>query len=96
MRPGNFPRDARVLSPDVIDAIANLGSSALFVIALWAFVTGKVRRESEFRDARTEGESRLAELRADRDEWKAIANSSLAKMDRLTDVVEAISGKARA
>lgn len=85
-----------MLNPDVVDAIANLGSSALFVIALWAFLTGKVRRESEFKDARTEGESRLAEIRVDRDEWKAIANGALAKLDRLTDVVETISGKSRA
>ena len=82
-------------SPDVFDAIANLGSSALFVVAIWAFVTGKVRRESEVKDQRTEGETRLAELRSDRDEWKVIANNSLAKLDRLTDVVETITGKVR-
>jgi hypothetical protein len=85
-----------MLSPDVVDAISSLGSSALFVIALWAFVTGKVRRESEVKDSRLEGESRLAEIRADRDEWKTIANGALAKLDRLTDVVETISGKSRA
>ena len=83
-------------STDVVDAIASLGSSALFVLALWAFLTGKVRREGEFKDARTEGESRLAELRVDRDEWKGIANNSLAKLDRLTDVVETLTGKSRA
>lgn len=85
-----------VPSPEVVNAIAGLGSSALLVIALWAFLTGKVRRESEFKDARAEGESRLAELRVDRDEWKTIANNSLAKMDRLTDVVETLTGKFRA
>ena len=85
-----------MLSPDVADTIASLGSSALFVIALWAFVTGRVRRESEFKDARAEGESRLAEIRVDRDEWKGIANNSIAKLDRLTDVVETITGKSRA
>lgn len=83
-------------SPDVFDAIASLGSSALFVIAIWALLTGKVRREGEFKDARDEGESRLAELRVDRDEWKGIANNSLAKLDRLTDVVETLTGKSRA
>ena len=83
-------------STDVFDAIASLGSSALFVIAIWALLTGKVRREGEFKDARAEGESRLAELRVDRDEWKAIANGALAKVDRLTDVVETITGKSRA
>jgi hypothetical protein len=85
-----------VPSPDVLNTIAGLGSSTLFVIALWAFVTGRVRRESEFKDARAEGESRLAELRVDRDEWKVIANNSLAKLDRLTDVVETLTGKSRA
>jgi hypothetical protein len=85
-----------VPSPEFVNAIAGLGSSALLVLAIWAFLTGKVRRESEFKDARAEGESRLAELRVDRDEWKTIANNSLAKMDRLTDVVETLTGKFRA
>jgi len=88
--------NARMLSSDVIDTISSLGSSALFVIALWAFVTGKVRRESEVKDIRAEGESRVVELRVDRDEWKAIANGALAKLDRLTDVVETLTGKSRA
>ena len=82
-------------STETVNAIASLGSSALFVIALFAFVTGKVRRESEFKDASALAETRLTELRGDRDEWKGIANSSLAKMDRLTDVVETITGKGR-
>jgi hypothetical protein len=80
-------------STDFVDAIANLGPSALFVIALWAFLTGKVRREGEMKDSRAEGETRLAELRVDRDQWKDIANSSLARLDRLTDVVETLTGK---
>ena len=84
-----------VPSPDTVNAIASLGSSALFVIAIFAFVSGKVRRESEFKDARAEAESRLAELRGDRDEWKGIANSALTRLDRLTDVVETITGKSR-
>jgi hypothetical protein len=78
-------------SPDVFDAIASLGSSALFVIAIWAMVTGRVRRESEFKERSAEGESRLAELRGDRDEWKGIANGALAKLDRQTDVVEKLT-----
>jgi hypothetical protein len=85
-----------VPSPEVVNAIAGLGSSALFVIALWAFLTGKVRREAEFKDARAEGESRLAELRVDRDEWKGIATKSLATLAQQTDVMESIIGKSRA
>jgi hypothetical protein len=85
-----------VPNPDVVDAIASLGSSALFVMAIWALLAGKVRREGEFKDARAEGESRVVELRGDRDEWKAIANGALAKIERLTDVVETLTGKSRA
>jgi hypothetical protein len=85
-----------MLSPEFVNAIASLSSSALFVIAIVALVTGRVRRESEFKDARAEGEVRLAELRGDRDEWKTIANNSLAKLDRLADVVETLTSKSRA
>ena len=80
-----------VPSPEVVNAIAGLGSSALLVIALWAFFTGKVRRESEIKDIRAEGESRFAEMRADRDGWKDIAGKSLEKVDRQTDVVEKLT-----
>ena len=84
-----------VPSPEVVNAIAGLGSTSLFVVALFAFVTGKVRRESEVKDIRAEGEARLTEMRGDRDEWKAIANNSLAALARQTDVMEAITGKSR-
>lgn len=80
-----------VPSPDVVNAIAGLGSSALLVIALWAFATGRVRRESEVKDVRAEGESRLAEMRTDRDGWKDIAGNSLEKVNRQTDVVEKLT-----
>ena len=78
-------------SPISFDAISSLGSGALLVIALWAFFTGRIRRESEVKDIRAEGESRITELRTDRDEWKDIANKSLEKVDRQTDVVEKLT-----
>lgn len=80
-----------VPSPEVVNAIAGLGSTSLLVVALWAFFTGRIRRESEVKDIRSEGESRIAELRTDRDEWKDIANQSLEKVDRQTDVVEKLT-----
>jgi hypothetical protein len=78
-------------SPISFETIAGLSPVALFVIALWAFFTGRIRREGEVKDVLASGESRLAEMRADRDGWKDIANESLEKVDRQTDVVEKLT-----
>lgn len=80
-------------SPEAIDAIAKLGALGFALIAIGALVSGKVRREGEVKERIADADARLAEMRTDRDEWKSIAKSALGKVDRLTDVVEAFTGK---
>ncbi len=81
------------IDPTLIDGIARLGALGFAIIAIAALVFRKVHPHGELVDAKAEADARLAEMRADRDEWKAIAKSSLSKVDRLTDVVEAFTGK---
>jgi len=71
-----------VFDPSTVDAIAKLSATGLLALGFLLLYLGKLRRESE-----------VVEIRSDRDEWKNIAKSALAKLDRLTDVVEALSGK---
>lgn len=79
--------------PKVLDAIGGLSATALFVLAIWALYTRRVRTAGEVQEDKAEGDARLAEMRVDRDEWKNVAKSALAKLDRLTDVVETLTGR---
>ena len=83
-------------SPISFEAISGLGGSALLVIAVWAFFTGRIRRESEVKDMRAEGEARLGEMRVERDGWKDLATKTAATLAQQTDVMESIIGKPRA
>lgn len=79
--------------PKLLEAIGGLSATALFVLAIFALYTRRVRTSGEVQEDKADADARLAEMRVDRDEWKAVAKSSLAKMDRLTDVVETLTGK---
>jgi hypothetical protein len=80
------------IDPTFIDGISKLGALGFAVIAIAALVTRQIHTKGEFMDSRAFDDARLAEMRADRDEWRAIAKSSLNKLDRLTDVLEAFTG----
>lgn len=83
--------DAAVVA--LIDSIAKLDAAALVIIALWGFLSRKIRTEGEMKDERVAADARLAEMRADRDAWKGIADSMGGKVERLTDVVESLVGR---
>ena len=76
--------------PAVLDAVGGLSATALFVLALWAFYTRRVRTAHESEEDKAESDARLAEMRDDRDRWRAIAEAYGIKLDALTDVVEAL------
>lgn len=79
--------------PKLIEAIGGLSATSLFILAIIALYTRRVRTQGEVQEDKAEADARLAEMRVDRDEWKNVAKSSLAKLDRLTDVVETLSGR---
>lgn len=76
-----------------LDAISRLSSAGLLAGALAALVLRYVYTRGEVRDRDAVWKERFDELRADRDAWKGIGTSALAKLDRLTDVVETLSGR---
>jgi hypothetical protein len=88
----------------VLDTVGRLGAGALLAGAIYALVTRRVRPAGDVVDLRADfaarlaeqqrvSEERLRELREDRDGWRRLAESSWSKVDRLTDVVELLSGK---
>ncbi len=79
--------------PALLEAAARLSATGLFVLAIFALYTRRVRTAGEVAEDKAQADERLAEMKADRDEWRNVAKSSLAKMDRLTDVVETLTGK---
>jgi flagellar biosynthesis/type III secretory pathway M-ring protein FliF/YscJ len=80
-------------TPEQIDAVGKIGAFGLVVLALVAMYTRRVRTASEANEDKAEADARLAEMRADRDAWKALATSGNEKIDRLTDAVNLLAGK---
>jgi hypothetical protein len=83
--------DAQTIA--LADQVARLGAGALLVIFIGLLLARKLRTEGEVKENDAKADARLAEMRGDRDAWKNIATSSLAKLDRLTDLVETLTGK---
>lgn len=75
-----------MIDPTVVDAIAGLGALGFAIIAVWAFATGKIRVAGLV-------DKREADLVAERNEWRIMAETTVAKLGRLTDVLEATVGK---
>ena len=80
------------LDPAFVDSIAKLGALGFSIIAIGGFVFRWIYTRGEVKDRDAAADARLAEMRADRDEWRSVAKSSLNKLDRLTDVLEAFTG----
>lgn len=66
--------------PELFDAIARLGAGGLLAIAVWALATGRVVRGAE-----------VAQLRAERNEYRDLHSSALARLDRITDGIELLT-----
>ena len=67
-----------MFDPQFVTSVGALGPLGFAIIAVGAFA---------FRWVITRGE--LANVQRERDDWKAIANASLAKVDRLADAFDA-------
>lgn len=87
----------------LIDSLSRLGVVAFFVIFSGLVLRRQLITMGEKRDSdavadarlaelRAATEARLAEMRHDRDEWKSIAKSMTARMDRMTGVLEKVTG----
>lgn len=77
---------------EAFDAVAKLGAGALFAIAVFAFYTRRVRTRGEVEENDAKADARLAEMRADRDAWRKIAEQYGEKLDELTRILTLIVG----
>lgn len=76
-----------------LDALSRLSAGALLVGAIVAIMLRYVYVRGEVKDREDVWRERLDEANTRGDEWRAIAESSLRKLDRLTDVVETLAGR---
>jgi hypothetical protein len=85
------------MTPDQVDAFSRVGAFGFAIIAVvaffreWVLPGARVKREREEEAARRD--RREAELVTERNEWRSMAETSIAKMGRLTDVLEAKVGE---
>lgn len=71
-----------------INALTQVGFFGAVVIFVWLLYRGVVIFRREKADADVVSAERLAEMKADRDEWKNIARSAVAKVGPLTTALE--------
>lgn len=77
-----------MLDPALVDAIGGLSATSLFVLAIWALYTRRIRTGSEAADIEKRHEQDEAELRKERDEWKAVAQDAQRNLAKLTATIE--------
>lgn len=82
-----------MIEPNLVRGILDLGVAGVVVIGFFLIINRTLRTKGEFEDAAKISAERIAELRADRDAWRAVAESFGAKVERLTDVLEAVVDK---
>jgi hypothetical protein len=86
-----------VLDPALVDAFVRLGATGFALIAVWGYATGRVRVgglvDKDREAAAVQAAKDQAELLVREAEWRKIAEDALAKLGRLTDVLEATVGK---
>lgn len=76
----------------LIDSISRLGVVAFFVMISILVLRRVIITMAEKKDSDAVAEARLTEIRADRDEWKGIAKGMTSRMDRMTGVLEKVTG----
>lgn len=79
------------MDPGIVDAFSKLGALGFAIIAVWGFATGRVQPKSTIEANRLEDLAWIAELRAERDEWKAVAKASVDGLNRVTDRLESLA-----
>ena len=75
-----------MFDPAFVDSISKLGALGFAVMAVLGFTSGLIRVGRLV-------DKRETQLITERDEWRSIAETSLAQFGRLTDVLEATSKK---
>lgn len=76
--------------PALLEAIGGLSATGLFILAIYALYTRKVRPGSEAVEIEKRHEASMAELRADRDAWRGVAEGYRAEFGLLTDLIKSL------
>ncbi len=74
--------------PALVEAIGGLSATSLFILAIWALITRRVRTAGEASDVEKRHERELAEAHKDRDDWKSVAIGAQDGLVRLTRLIE--------
>ncbi len=74
--------------PSAIDAIAKIGALGLTLLAIWGFLSGRVRVGSLVDKDEAKRDQREAEIKKERDDWKAIAQAGTPELKRLNDLLD--------
>jgi hypothetical protein len=75
--------------PATLDALSRLGAFGISMFLIGLLLARKIITMGEKKDSDAERDSRAAETRADRDEWKRMALESQDTVRRLTAGLEA-------
>lgn len=81
------------MDPATLEAFSRLTAGGLLVAAIAALVFRWVYTRGEVKDREAVWVERLAEVRADRDAWKANAQDGLVKVADLTNAVNVLGAK---
>ena len=76
--------------PAFLKSVIDLGLTGFLLIALWAFATGRVVPRSTLTESKAEDAEDKEEIRKDRDEWKALAQGAVARLDKIADLLETL------
>jgi hypothetical protein len=71
-----------------IDAIAKIGALGLTLLAIWGFLSGRVRVGSLVDKDEAKRDLREAEIKKERDDWKTVAQGGTPELKRLNDLLE--------
>lgn len=86
-----------MFDPVFIASVRDLGTVGFLLIGIGALALGIVRVgklvDKAAEDEAERRDNRESELVTERNEWRSMAETSVAKLGRLTDVLEATVGK---
>lgn len=82
-----------MFDPAAVDQLVRLGVAGVLIVGFGLVIRGTLRVGSLVDKRELQYQQQIADLVTERNEWRTIAETSVAKIGRLTDVLEATLGK---
>jgi hypothetical protein len=73
---------------DLLQSVAATGALGLALIGVWALGTGRVRVGTLVDSDKVDEDERFTKLERERDDWKALAQSTTPELKRLNDLLD--------